>query len=323
MEFSIIWFSPHLRDIAIMSCTHARVHIKSSGCLVGGGTHRLRREELSQNCVAAFRNLRKAIPFVLCIFGRTLAVWLHTHTYSDLQEKPYRKVDRFLFLRTFRGCTKVIIFWTGVPSRTLNLNHWTDFHALSSLHHSPAHQKKQMKKKWVVCQYFNVSLSLKQFRFCVCPVCVMNYKKKCLVTGHSSYKLEYGFLGNLLSSATLNLCCVFYKKQTRVQPNMFILLEFLYHYLLLDKYSPWDVRVYFIDSVLLFLADHPLYFIKFFHSNLVFCDRTNEHKVHRCILSPFIILLQYCMRHMKFILSEWPVVFSLLRRRLQLVAHEM
>lgn len=66
----------------------------------------------------------------------------------------------------------------------------------------------------------------------------MNYKKKCLVTGHSSYKLEYGFLGNLLSSATLNLCCVFYKKQTRVQPNMIILLEFLYHYLLLDKYSP-------------------------------------------------------------------------------------
>lgn len=173
MEFSIIWFSPHLRDIAIMSCTHARVHIKSSGCLVGGGTHRVRREELSQNCVAAFRNLRKAIPFVLCIFGRTLAVWLHT--YSDLQEKPYRKVDRFLFLRTFRGCTKMIIFWTGVPSRTLNLNHWTDFHALSSLHHSPAHQKKQMKKKGlcasILMYHYHLSSSDS-----VCVQCIMNYK---------------------------------------------------------------------------------------------------------------------------------------------------
>lgn len=49
-----------------MSCSHARVQIKSSGCLVGGGTHRVRAEELSQNSVAAFRNQEK--QFRSCSF---------------------------------------------------------------------------------------------------------------------------------------------------------------------------------------------------------------------------------------------------------------
>ncbi len=101
-----------------MSCSHARVQIKSSGCLVGGGTHRVRAEELSQNSVAAFRNQEKQFRscslFFLAEHKRldftrkdTTGGYLKKEKKKNLIE---HKKDFYFCLRTFQGAAQSRIF---------------------------------------------------------------------------------------------------------------------------------------------------------------------------------------------------------------------